>query len=181
MTHRTNPVFIAAVPAAPPSEASVIDRAIERLWLPLVKQAVPELVDYALIEQAGPQKLAVLSIHKSFPGQARKAASGFWGLDACMFVKLVVVVDAGVDVRDYSKVLLTVATNAAGGRDVFFHAGPPHPFDQVPLGDDRQMGIDATAKLPEEHAGPRPEKLAASPQAVDLIRGRWSEYGLGPG
>jgi 4-hydroxy-3-polyprenylbenzoate decarboxylase len=180
VTHRTNPVFVATVPAAPPSEASVIDRAIERLWLPLVKQAVPELVDYALIDQAGPQKLAVLSIHKSFPGQARKAASGFWGLDAFMSVKLLVVVDADVDVRNYAQVLLTAATNAAGGRDVFFHAGPPHPFDQIHLSGDGQMGIDATAKLPEEHAGPRPEKLSASPQAVDLIRGRWSEYGLGP-
>lgn len=181
VTHRTNPVFVAAVPAGPPSEASVIGRAIERLWLPLVKQAVPELVDYALVEQAGPHNLAVLSIRKTFPGQVRKAASGFWGLEAFMFVKLVVVVDSDVDVRDYPKVLLAAATNAAGGRDVFFHAGPPHPFDRVPLGGDRQLGIDATAKLPEEHAGPWPEKLAISPQAVDLIQGRWSEYGLPPG
>jgi 4-hydroxy-3-polyprenylbenzoate decarboxylase len=156
-------------------------RAIERLWLPLVKQAVPELVDYALVEQAGPHNLAVLSIRKTFPGQARKAASGFWGLDAFMFVKLVVVVDADVDVRDYPQVLLAAATNAAGGRDVFFHAGPPHPFDRAPLAGDRQLGIDATAKLPEEHAGPWPEKLALGPQAVDLIQGRWSEYGLPPG
>ncbi|HXT59838.1 MAG TPA: UbiD family decarboxylase [Pirellulales bacterium] len=181
VTHRTNPVFVAAVPAGPPSEASAIGRAIERLWLPLVKQAVPELVDYALIEQAGPHNLAVLSIRKTLPGQGRKAASGFWGLDAFMFVKLVVVVDADVDVRDYPQVLLAAATNADPGRDVFFHAGPPHPFDRVPLAGDRQMGIDATAKLPEERAGPWPEKLAVSPQTVDLIRGRWSEYGLPPG
>jgi len=179
VTHRTNPVFAANVPSAPPNEAGVIGRAIERLWLPLVKQAVPELVDYVLVEQAGPHHLAVLAIRKTFPDQARKAAGAFWGLDAFMFVKLVVVVDADIDVRDYSKVLLAAATNTAPGRDVFFQAGPPHPFDAEAGG--QLMGIDATAKLPEEHAGGWPQRLAMSQEAVDLIRGRWSEYGLPAG
>jgi 4-hydroxy-3-polyprenylbenzoate decarboxylase len=180
VTHRTNPVFPAVIPSAPPSETSVIGRTIERLWLPLVKQAVPELVDYALVEQAGPHNLALLSIRKTFPGQARKAASGFWGLDAFMFVKRVVVVDADMDVRDYPKVLLAAATNAASERDVFFQTGPPHPDDPQAGAGRRLIGIDATTKLPEERTGPWPEKLVLSPQAVDLIRGRWSEYGLPP-
>ncbi|HUY93211.1 MAG TPA: UbiD family decarboxylase [Pirellulales bacterium] len=178
VTHRTNPVFAATVPAGPPNESDVIARAIERLWLPLVKQAVPELVDYALIEQAGPHNLAVLSIRKTFPGQARKAAGGFWGLDAYMFVKRVVVVDADVDVRDYPQVLLAAATNAAPGRDVFFQAGPPHPADAQTAAGSQLMGLDATTKLPNEHAGSWPEKLALSQETVDLIRARWSEYGL---
>jgi 4-hydroxy-3-polyprenylbenzoate decarboxylase len=178
VTHRSNPVFAAAVPSAPPSEAGVIARAIERLWLPLVKQAVPELVGYTLVQEAGPYNLAVLSIRKTFPGQARKAAGAFWGLDAFMFVKVVVVVDADIDVRDYSKALLAAATNAAPGRDVFFQAGPPHPTGALSAAGGQLMGIDATAKLPEEHAGAWPERLAMSPEAVDQVRGRWSEYGL---
>lgn len=178
VTHRTNPVFAASVPAAAPSETGVIGRAIERLWLPLVKQAVPELVEYALVGEAGPYNLAVLSIRKTFPGQARKAAGAFWGLDAFMFVKLVVVVDGDVDVRDYSTVLLAAMTNASAGRDVFFQAGPPHPLDALAAAGGQLMGIDATTKLPEEHAGDWPQRLAMSQEAVDLIRGRWSEYGL---
>lgn len=178
VTHRTNPVFAAAVPAAPPSEAGVVGRAIERLWLPLVKQAVPELVDYALVEQSGPHHLAVLSIRKTFAGQARKAAGAFWGLDAFMFVKLVVVVDSDINVRDYSKVLLAAATNAVPGRDVFFQAGPPHPNDAQAAAGEQLMGIDATAKLPGEHSCAWPQRLALSQEAVDLIQGRWSEYGL---
>jgi 4-hydroxy-3-polyprenylbenzoate decarboxylase len=181
VTHRTNPVFAAIVPAAPPSEAGVIGRAIERLWLPLVKQAVPELVDYTLVQEAGPYNLAVLSIRKTFSGQARKAAGAFWGLDAFMFVKLVVVVDADVNVRDYPRVLLAAATNSAPGRDVFFQAGPPRPMDALAAAGGQLMGVDATTKLPEEHAGDWPQRLTMSQEAVDQVRGRWSEYGLPTG
>ena len=178
VTHRTNPVFAARVPAAPPSEAGVIGRATERLWLPLVKQSVPELADYALVEEAGPHNLAVLAIRKTFPGQARKAAGAFWGLDAYMFVKLVVVVDADIDVRDHRRVLLAAAANAAPGRDVFFQSGPPRPDDPLSAGGNQLMGIDATIKLPGEQAENQSEKLAMNQETVDLIRSRWSEYGL---
>jgi len=88
------------------------------------------------------------------------------------------VVDADVNVRHYPRVLLAAATNSAPGRDVFFQAGPPHPMDALAAAGGPLMGIDATAKLPEENAGAWPERLAMSQEAVDLIRARWSEYGL---
>lgn len=179
VTHRTNPVFPAIVPSDPPSEAGMIARAIERLWLPLVKQAVPELIDYSFAEQAGPANLAVLAINKTHPGQARKAAAAFWGLDAMMFAKAVVVVDAEIDVRNLAQVTLAAAANADPRRDVFFYDGPPRPGDHAGGAGGHALGIDATAKTPEETGGACPARLAPSPEAVDQIRARWSEYGLG--
>ncbi len=177
ITHRTNPVFSTTVPSGPPGETGAILRAIERLWLPVVKHAVPELVDYALAEQGGPYNLAILSIRKTYPGQARKVASAFWGLDAMMFVKMVVVVDAEIDIHQPTQVVLAALTSADPRRDFFFHDGPPHPWEQA---SGQALGIDATAKLPEEYAGPWPTRLAPSQETVDQVRARWSEYGLGP-
>ncbi len=182
VTQRTNPIFPATVAGPPPNETSAIGRVIERLWLPLVRQTLPELVDYALAEAAGPGKLCIASIRKSFPNHARKVASALWGLDLLMHTKWLVIVDADVAVQDTEAVLLAIGANVHPGRDVFFHDGPPHPHDHAapPLSAGSSGCIDATAKFPEEHCGPWPERLAASRGIVELVQTRWAEYGLGP-
>jgi len=181
VTQRTNPIFPAMVAGPPPNETSAIGRVIERLWLPLVRQALPELVDYTLAEAAGPGKLCIASIRKSFPHHARKAASALWGLDALMHTKWLVIVDADVAVQDTEAVFLAIGANVHPGRDVFFHDAPPHPHDHAapPLSAGSAGCIDATAKLPEEHDGPWPERLVASREIVELVQTRWEQYGLG--
>jgi 4-hydroxy-3-polyprenylbenzoate decarboxylase len=178
LTHRTNPIFPAVVASPPPNEISAIGQAIERLWLPLVRQAVPELVDYTIVEAAGPGTLCVASIRKSFPHHARKAAGALWGLDALMHMKWLVIVDADVAVRDTEAVVLAIGANVHPGRDMSFHDSPPHPLDHAaPLLSAGGAGcIDATAKFPEEHGGPWPERLADSQQIVELVQKRWAEY-----
>jgi len=183
VTQRTNPIFPAVVAGQPPNETSAIGRVIERLWLPLVRQAVPELVDYTFAEAAGPGRVCIASIRKSFPHHARKVAGALWGLDALMHTKWLVIVDADVVVQDAEAVLLAVGANVHPGRDVFFYDGPPHPRDHaVPSLSAGSAGcIDATAKVPEEHGGPWPERLAASQQIVELVQTRWSEYKIDHG
>jgi 4-hydroxy-3-polyprenylbenzoate decarboxylase len=180
VTHRTNPVFPAIVFGPPPNEATTIAAALGRLWLPLVRHAVPELVDYSLVEAAGPGRLCVASIHKTLPYQAHKAAGALWGLDWLAHTKLLVIVDADVAPADLDRVLLAVGANVHPGRDVFFHDGPPHALDHTapPRSAGLAMCIDATAKLPEEHGGPWPQQLATTEQILELVKSRWAEYGI---
>ena len=99
-----------------------------------------------------------------------------------MFAKLLVVVDEQIDVHHPQAVLSAIATNVHPGRDVFFQQGPPDPLDVATppgvLG--HAMAIDATAKLPAEHAGPWPQPAVMSEAIVRLVGDRWPEYGLGP-
>jgi len=95
---------------------------------------------------------------------------------------LLVVVDEEVDVHDHQQVLSAIATNVHPGRDVFFLQGPPDPLDiATPPGElGQRMAIDATAKLPGEHAATWPGRAVMSKQIEQLVSERWPEYGLGP-
>jgi 4-hydroxy-3-polyprenylbenzoate decarboxylase len=179
VTQRTNPVWPAIVLGQPPHELTCIDKALERLLLPLVRQAVPELVDYDLPETGGWQNFAFVSIRKTVPHQARKVAAALWGLEQTMFAKFLAIVDEGVDVHDYRQVLTALGTNVDPGRDVFFHQGPGWPLDHAaatPL-TGHALGIDATAKQPAEHPRPWPARLATSEDVERLVASRWGEYG----
>ncbi|MHC4176385.1 MAG: UbiD family decarboxylase [Planctomycetota bacterium] len=182
ITHRANPVFPAIVPGPPPHEACMVQRALARVFLPLVKLAIPELVDYDLPTFAAARHWATLSIEKTYAGQARRVAQTAWGLPQLMPTKLLVVVDEGVDVRDHGQVLSAITANVNPGRDVLVQQGPPDPLDiATPPGElGHKMAVDATAKLPGEHAGPWPEPAVMSKQIQQLVSDRWPEYGLGP-
>lgn len=182
VTHRANPVFPAMVPGPPPHEACVVHRALATVFLPLLKLAVPELVDYDLPMFAAGRHWATLSIEKTFAGQARRVAHAAWGLPQLMSAKLLVVVDEEVDVHDHRQVLSAIASNVNPGRDVFFQQGPPDPMDiATPPGQlGHRMAIDATAKLPGEHAGPWPQRAVMNEELRKLVGDRWPEYGVGP-
>lgn len=182
LTHRANPLFPAMVPGMPPHEASVVDRSVQRIFLPLVRRALPELVDYDLPAFGAARHWAALSIHKTYAGQARRAAMAAWGLRPLWFAKVLVVVDDQVDVHDPPQVLAAVAANVHPGRDVIIEQGPPDPLDPaLPSGQlAHRMALDATAKWPEEHAGPWPSPALTSPEIRRLVSERWPQYGLGP-
>jgi len=182
VTHRANPVFPAMVPGRPPHEACVVRRALAGVFLPLAKLAIPELVDYDLPMFGAARQWAVVSIEKSYAGQARRVAHAAWGLPQMTFAKLLVVVDEEVDVHDQQQVLSAIATNVHPGRDVFFQQGPPDPLDiaTAPGELGQKMAIDATAKLPGERAGIWPGWAVMSEETRRLVSERWPEYGLGP-
>ncbi|MGA2034297.1 MAG: UbiD family decarboxylase [Thermoguttaceae bacterium] len=182
LTHRANPIYPAMVHLAMPGEASQVDAALTRIVLPLAKSAIPELLDYDLPQLAAARLWAVLSIDKTYAGQARRVASTAWGMPQFMLAKMLIVVDRGVDVREPGQVQRAVAANVHPGRDVFFQAGPPDPLDPAALPGTlgQRMAIDATEKLPQEHAGPWPAAAEMSPAVRQLVSDRWPQYGLGP-
>ena len=156
LTHRANPIYAAMVPGRPPHEAVTVARAMQRVFLPLVRLAMPELVDYDLPEFAAARHWAAVSIRKTYAGQGRRAAHAAWGLRPLMFAKMLVVVDEDVDVRDHQQCLAAVAANFRPGRDIVIEQGPADPFDPAaPAGAlGQKMAIDATRKLPEERVRP---------------------------
>ncbi|HYW81107.1 MAG TPA: UbiD family decarboxylase [Thermoguttaceae bacterium] len=181
-THRANPIFPAIVYGRPPHEETIIRRTMQRVFLPLVKMAIPELVDYDLPAFASARHWAVLAIRKTHAGQARHVANAAWAMRQLMFAKVLTIVDEGVDIHDQHQVLAAIATNMNAGRDVFFQQGPPDPLDVAaePNTLGQKMAIDATAKLPGEHTGTWPEPTIMSEEIRNPVTERWEEYGLGP-
>jgi 4-hydroxy-3-polyprenylbenzoate decarboxylase len=165
-THRSNPVYPAMVRGRPPQEETVIERALQRIMLPLVRAA---------------RHWAFVSICKHYAGQARRVASALWGLRQWMFAKFLVIVDEEVPVADAAAVWSAVAANADPGRDVFSQQGPPDPWDPAgPPGQlGHRLGIDATRKLPGEAAAEPSRPARMSGEVRRLVTQRWSEYELG--
>ncbi len=183
ITHRANPVFPAMVPGRPPHEACVIRRAMALIFVPLLKLAIPELIDFDLPLHGGARHLAFLAIRKTYAGQARRVAMAAWSQRAFQFARLLVVVDEDVDVHNPEAVMAAAAAHAAPARDVFTQTGPADPLDPAATPGElaQRTGIDATVKLPGERHG---AVAAPGGKPADDIRrrvtDRWAEYGLGP-
>jgi len=182
ITHRANPVLPVLVPGCPPHEVSTIRSGLMQVFLPVLRLAVPELADCDLPQFAAARHWAVVSIHKTTPGQVRRVVHALWGMHLFDAVKVLVVVDESVDVHQPEAVLGAVAGHAGGRRDLIVGPGQADPFDasQAPEGPAERVAIDATARLPGEAGpvGPRPVQLG--PEAAERIAQRWAQYGLGP-
>lgn len=182
MTHRQHPIYMTTFSGRPPKEDAMMALALNRIYTPILRQQVPEVVDFFLPMEALSYKAAIISIDKSYPGQARRAALAFWSaLPQFSYTKFVVVVDKEVNVRDPRQVVWSIAAKVDPARDVFIL--PDHPFDALDFATERaglgsKMGIDATTKVYPESDRPWNEPLKPDPQTAELVTRRWAEYGL---
>ena len=181
LTHRANRIFSTAVSRIDSSEICVRDRTMARVFLPFLRTRIPELVDFDLPLCGGARHLAVMAIRKGYAGQARQVATAAWGMRPFCFAKLLLLVDAGVAVRDGEQVWAAILQEAHLERHAWLQSAPPDPLDPAlepgELG--RRMAIDATRKLASEG---RPSRvLKDSDRDIEKLVGeRWAEYGLGP-
>jgi 4-hydroxy-3-polyprenylbenzoate decarboxylase len=180
ITHRSNPVYHALVPSWLDNEACMIRRAMLRIFLPLLRANIPDLVDCDLPTFGGARSWAFVSVRKEYSGQGRRVAHAVWGLPDLMFAKFLVILDEAVDVRQPDQVWSAIAAFADPARDVFFHQGPPDPWDSAaePSGLHQRMAIDATTKLVEETGRAPVLKEADAEFVTRLVAQRWPEYGL---
>jgi len=181
MSHRRDPIYPATIVGRPPMEDAYLGKATERLFLPLLRLVQPEIVDMDLPIEGVFHDCAIISIRKTYPGQARKIMSAVWGMGQMMFTKFVVVVDEHVDVHDYSEVTWRVFNNVDPRRDCLIVDGPldvlDHSSPHARYG--AKMGIDATKTWPEEgHGREWPDELAQDPDVVRRVTERWREFGL---
>jgi len=181
ITHRRDPVYPATIVGRPPMEDAFIGKATERIFLPLMRLQLPEVVDVNMPPEGVFHNCVIVSIKKSYPGQAKKVMSALWGLGLMMLAKLIIVVDGDVDVQNLSEVMWRVFNNIDAGRDVMMVEGPLDALDHsspLPhLG--TKMGIDATRKWPSEgHPREWPADIVMSEEIKKLVDGKWEEYGI---
>jgi 4-hydroxy-3-polyprenylbenzoate decarboxylase len=180
LTMRRDAIYPSIVVGRPPQEDAWLGKATERIFLPAIRATVPEIVDYDLPVAGAFHNCCIVSIRKAFPGHAQKVMHAIWGLGMLSLTKCVVVVDEHVDVHDYAQVLFYAGANVDPKRDVVLGEGPLDHLDHAP---ERQfvggkLGIDATAKWPEEGARPWPEEIEMTAEVRELVSRRWAEYGI---
>jgi 4-hydroxy-3-polyprenylbenzoate decarboxylase len=182
MTHRKNPVYLTTFSGRPPKEEAMMAIALNRIYTPILRQQVPEIVDFFLPMEALSYKAAIIAIDKAYPGQARRAALAFWSaLPQFTYTKFVIIVDKDIDIRDPRQVVWAVSSKVDPQRDVFII--PDTPFDKLDfatpkVGLGSRMGIDATTKVYPETEAEWGEQLESDPQIAAMVDRRWAEYGL---
>ncbi len=181
MSMRRDAIYPATIVGRPPMEDCYLGKATERLFLPLLRLTLPEIVDLELPIEGVFHDCAVVSIRKAYPGHARKVMSAVWGMGQMMFTKFVVVVDEHVDVHDPREVAWRVFNNVDPRRDTMIVDGPLDVLDHSSptAGYGAKMGIDATKAWPDEgHPREWPDELAMDPAVKARVDERWAELGL---
>ena len=181
VTHRKNPIYATTIVGKPPMEDAWMGKAVERIFLPLMRLTIPEIVDVNLPIEGVFHNLMIVSIRKSYPGQARKVMNGIWAMGQAMSTKCIVVVDEDVDVQDIRDVTLKVFNNIDPERDIQFTLGPVDSLDHASRLPDfgSKMGIDATRKWPSEgFARPWPDEITMDEATRAKVTKRWKEFGL---
>lgn len=181
LTHRNDAIYPATLVGPPPMEDCFIGKATERLFLPLIKKQLPEVVDMNLPLEGVFHNLCFVSIDKRYPGQARKVMYALWGMGQMMFTKIIVVVDKNINVQNVSEVLWRIGNNVDPRRDIAILEGPLDALDHAsPLAFyGGKMGIDATKKGPEDgHHRLWPDSLRMDAGVKAKVDALWGQLGL---
>jgi len=181
MTLRKGAVYPATIVGMPPQEDCYMAKATERLFLPLIKKTLPEIIDMNLPMEGVFHNLAFISIDKRYPGHARKVAHALWGLGQMMFSKIICIFDKEVDVQNISHVLWRLGNNVDPRRDILFTDGPVDALDHAaPLPHfGSKMVIDCTRKWPEEGFTRKwPDIIEMDPAVRKKIDKIWSKLGI---
>jgi 4-hydroxy-3-polyprenylbenzoate decarboxylase len=181
ITHRRDPIYSATIVGKPPQEDAWMGKAVERIFLPLFRLTLPEIVDINLPIEAVFHNLMIVSIRKSYAGHARKVMNGIWAMGQAMFTKCIIVVDEDCDVQNLTEVTLRVANNIDPERDIQFTLGPIDSLDhssRLPNYGSK-MGIDATRKWAAEgFTRPWPKEIVMDTVTKSRIDALWKKLGL---
>ena len=181
ITHRRDPVYPTIIVGKPPQEDYYLGKATERIFLPLLRTIIPELIDYNLPMFGAFHNCVFVQIRKDYPMQARKVISTIWGAGQMMFSKMIVVVDEHVNVHDEQDVLFHMGANVDWRRDTIIADGPCDILDHATphYGTGAKIGIDATRKIQGEGiVRDWPDELEMRKDIVERVERRWGEYGI---
>ena len=181
ITHRKDPIYATTIVGPPPMEDFWMGHAIERIFLPLMRLQLPEIVDVSMPAEGIFHNLMLVAMRKSYPGQARKVMSAIWGLGQAMFTKCIVVVDHDVDVQNPREVVWKALNHIDPERDIQFTFGPIDSLDHASRLPNygSKMGVDATRKWPTEgFTRPWPDEMRMSPEVKARVDALWKDLGL---
>ena len=181
ITHRKNPIYATTIVGKPPMEDGWMGKAVERIFLPLMKLTIPEIVDINLPVEGIFHNLMIVAMKKSYPGQARKVMNAIWSLGQAMFTKCIIVVDEDVNVQDIAEVTLKALNHIDPERDIQFTLGPVDSLDHASRLPNygSKMGIDATRKWASEgFTRPWPDEILMDEKTKALVDRKWKELGI---
>jgi len=181
ITHRKNPIYPTTIVGRPPMEDAYLGKATERLFLPLLRVTLPEIVDMNLPVQGVFHNLAIISIKKEYPAHARKVMHALWGLGQMMFTKTLIVVDHDVNVHNLAEVTWVVGNHIEPKRDTIFSDGPVDILDHAApvLGYGSKLGIDATRKWRSEGFEREwPDAIVMDEKTRSYIDSIWDKLGI---
>jgi len=182
VTMRRDPIYLSTFTGRPPDEPSVLGEALNDVFVPLLAQQFPEIVDFWLPPEGCSYRVAVVSIKKAYPGHAKRVMMGVWSyLRQFMYTKFVIVVDEGIDARDWNDVVWAISTQVDPARDVTLVENTPIDyldFASPESGLGSKMGIDATAKWPPETHREWGRPIRMTDDVIDEVTRKWAGLGL---
>lgn len=182
VTMRRRPIYLSTFTGRPPDEPSVLGEALNELFVPLLVQQFPEIVDFWLPPEACSYRVAVISMRKAYPGHAKRIMMATWSyLRQFMYTKFVIVVDADIDARRWTDVIWAMSTNVDPVRDMTMIENTPIDyldFASPVSGLGGKIGIDATTKIPPETTRPWGRRIRMSDDVIDEVTRKWPRYGL---
>ena len=182
ITMRRNPIYLTTFTGRPPDEPSVLGEALNEVFIPLLRQQFPEIVDFWLPPEGCSYRIAVISMKKAYPGHAKRVMLGAWSyLRQFMYTKWLIVVDDDIDARDWKDVMWAVSTRMDPARDITVIENTPIDyldFASPESGLGSKIGLDATDKWPPETKREWGRKLAMDPDVVQRVTDIWPSLGL---
>jgi 4-hydroxy-3-polyprenylbenzoate decarboxylase len=182
MTMRSNPIYLTTYTGKPPDEPSVLGEALNEVFIPLLQQQFPEIVDFWLPPEGCSYRVAVVSIKKAYPGHAKRVMMGVWSfLRQFVYTKWVIVVDDDINARDWKEVIWAMSTRMDPVRDITMIEHTPIDyldFASPESGLGGKVGMDATNKWPPETSREWGKLIEMPQDMVDMVTRKWSEYGF---
>jgi len=179
---REKPIYLTTIVGKPILEDAFIGKVIERSFLPLIKMFQPEVADFSMPASGWFQGIAIISIKKRYPGQAKKVMMGLWGLGQLALTKIFIVVDEDVNVHDINDVIWAVTTRADAARDIIIiNNTPTDTLDPASplLNMGSKLGIDATQKNKEEgYQREIQELVKVDEDTKNVVDAKWPNYGI---
>ncbi|MEX0583656.1 MAG: UbiD family decarboxylase [Sneathiella sp.] len=182
ITMRKKPIYLSTFTGRPPDEPSVLGEALNELFIPLIQQQFPEIVDFWLPPEGCSYRIAVISMKKAYPGHAKRVMMGAWSyLRQFMYTKFLIIVDDDINARDWKDVMWAVSTRMDPVRDITTIESTPIDYldfasPQSGLGG--KIGLDATNKLPPETNREWGQKIRMDDTVIEKIDSLWESLGL---
>ena len=182
ITMRRDPIYLSTFTGRPPDEPSVLGEALNELFIPLLTQQFPEIVDFWLPPEGCSYRIAVVSMRKAYAGHAKRVMMAVWSfLRQFIYTKIVIVVDDDIDARDWKDVMWAVSTRMDPARDITVIENTPIDyldFASPDSGLGGKLGLDATTKLPPETKRDWGRLIRMDDDTVEAVTRKWADYGL---
>lgn len=176
---KKEPIYLSTYTGKPPDEPSILGEAVNQVFVPLIQQQFPEIVDFYLPPEGCSYRFAIVSIKKTYPGQAKRLMMGVWSfLQQFMYTKYIIIVDDDIDIHDWKEVVWAISTRTDPKRDSTFIENSPIDyldFASTESGLGSKLGIDATNKIPPETKRNWGEKIGMDTDVIKKIDDMWDE------